>query len=584
MKKILLGVQACVVVLVIFSSWSCKKGGSFLDQKVTTALNEQTVFADSARTMDYLADIYEGLFYWYNSASPNSANGPWDEMSDEASTRWPGGQNIPNQVFDGAFGDPFYTNMKNSWTHFYSRIRQCNIFLKDVGEAPLSSALKERTKAEARFLRAYHYFLMMEAWGGIPLVGDTVYSLSASNVNVRSSWEDCVNYVVAELDTIAPELPVAYSGLDYGRITRGACLALKSRMLLFAASPLYNGGSPVEDPVIRPLTGYPTYDAGRWQKALDAAEDVVKLGVYSLETDNQTKPGYGFYHLFLERVSQEIILARMEGPNNEVESDEQPPSRGGQFRRYPTQELVDAFPMKNGLPIDDPASGYDAQHPYDNRDPRFYYSIVYNGAPLFNKTTNQMEPVWTYKGAPQDGLKAVSANTGTNTGYYVRKMMDDLVTANGTAKTDRCQPVLFRYAGVLLNLAEAANETGNTSLALDQLIALRKRAGIEPGADNRYGIPSDPSQDEARELIRNERFIELAFEMQRFWDLRRWKAGDWLDGQMMHGMQIAKESDGSFTYKRIETRHRYFKDNIYYFAIPPDEIAVNRGLIQNAGW
>ena len=584
MKKSLFIIQALLVTVVVLSQWSCKKGSSFLDQKVSAALNEKTVFADSARTMDYLADIYEGLYYWYNTATPNGANGPWSEVTDECETKWPGGHNIPNQVFDGTFGDPFYNNMKSSWTHLYSRIRQCNIFMKDVKTSPLSPALQKRTIAEARFLRAYHYFLLMEAWGGVPLVGDTVYSLSASSVNVRASWADCVDYVVSELDAIAPDLPLTYTGLDYGRITRGACLALKSRMLLFAASPLYNGGSPVEDPAIRPLTGYDTYDASRWQEALEAAQAVVNLGVYSLVTDNQTKPGYGFYSLFLQRVSKEIILARMEPPNKDVETNEQPPSRKGSFLRYPTQELVDAFPMANGLSIDDPASGYDPENPYVNRDPRFYYTVVYNGAPMLNSTNNKMEPVWTYKGAPQDGLKAVSANTGTNTGYYVCKMMDDLVTANGTAKTDRCHPVLFRYAGILLNLAEAANETGNTSLAMEQLIALRKRAGIEPGADNLYGLPANPSQDEARQLIRNARFVELAFEMQRFWDLRRWKDGARLDGQKMHGMQITKNADGSFSYKRIETRHRYFKDNIYYFAIPPDEISVNPGLIQNAGW
>ncbi|GAA4305505.1 RagB/SusD family nutrient uptake outer membrane protein [Compostibacter hankyongensis] len=571
-------------ILLFVIQEGCRKTGSFLDQKVGASLNEDIVFSDSAYTMDNLADIYEGLYFWYNTNTPNSSNGPWDEMTDEAETRWPGGHNIPNQVFEGTFGTEFYNYIQSDWTHFYTRIRQCNIFLQNVDRSPLSGVLKERTKAEARFLRAYHYFLLMEGFGGVPIVGDTVYGLASLNVQVRSSWEDCVNYVVSELDDIAPQLPVRYSGLDYGRITRGACLALKSRLLLFAASPLYNGGSPAEDGNLKPLTGYPTYDASRWQKALKAAQDVVSLGAYHLETDNDTKPGYGFYHMFLQRVSDEIILARMQGPNKDIEQHEQPKSRGGDYRRYPTQELVDAFPMKNGRAIGDNASGYDQDNPYDNRDPRFYYTVVYNGASLMNKTSNQMEPVWTYKGAPQDGLQPVTSNTATNTGYYVRKMMDDQVTANGTARTDRCAPILFRYAEVLLNLAEAANETGNTDLALQQLIALRKRAGIDPGGDNRYGLPAAPSKDEARELIRNERFIELAFEMQRFWDLKRWKAGDWLDGQMMHGMQVTKNDDGSFSYKRIETRHRYFGNLIYYFPIPLDEVSVNPALLQNPGW
>src|SRR5699024_2910051 len=177
--------------------------------------------------------------------------------------------------------------------------------LKDVGQSPLSAALKKRTKAEARFLRAYFYSLLMEGWGGVPLVGDSIYDLNAQAQAVRATYADCVDYVVSELDAIAPQLPLTYSGLNYGRITRGACLALKARVLLFAASPLFNGGSIATDEKLEALTGYPTHDPGRWQKALKAAQAVVDLGVYHLEVDNTTQPGYGFYSVFLKRVNQE---------------------------------------------------------------------------------------------------------------------------------------------------------------------------------------------------------------------------------------------------------------------------------------
>ena len=562
----------------------CRKAGSFLDQKVSTALNEQNVFADSARTMDYLAGVYEGLYYWVNTGSPNGQNGPWNEMTDVASTRWPGGHNIPNQVFTGTFGQPFYDHIDAMWEHFFTRIRQCNLFLKNVrtDHTPFSARLTQRTRAEARFLRAYHYFLLMKGWGGVPIVGDTVYSLSAEAHAGRQSYAKCVDYVVAELDDIAADLPLSYNGLDYGRVTRGACLALKAKLLLFAASPLYNGGSTATDPAVIPLTAYPDYDADRWAKAQQAAEDVIDLGIYQLNTDNETKPGYGFYDVFLQRVNTEYILGEMEGPNRTAESNSLPRSRGGQYRRYPTQELVDAFPMANGLPIDNQGSGYDPMNPYNNRDPRLGYTVIYNGALYFDAKKHSMEPVWTYKGASPDGLKDVTANTGTNTGYYTRKMCDVLVNGSSGAQTNRCLPVI-RYAEILLDLAEAANEIGHTGQAMQQLIALRKRAGIVPGANGRYGLPAQPSKAEARALIHNERMIELAFEGHRFWDLRRWKAGDLLDGKYMHGMEIT-QAQGQFAYKRIETRTRYFQPLLYYFPIPRNEVAIDTALLQNPGW
>jgi hypothetical protein len=161
--------------------------------------------------------------------------------------------------------------------------------------------------------------------------------------------------------------------------------------------------------------------------------------------------------------------------------------------------------------------------------------------------------------------------------------MDENVVANGSAKSNYTIPVIT-YAGILLDLAEAENETGNTSGAMKILEKIRHRAGIEPGADGRYGLPANPSQDKASKLIHDARFIELAFEGQRFWDLRRWKTGERLDGKHMHGMQITKNSDGSFTYKRITLRPRYFKPRLYYLPIPHHEIVIDRKLKQNPGW
>lgn len=586
MKKSLYFFAAGFIVFMLVSQYGCQKSSNFLDKKVSASLDEKSVFSDSARTMDFLSGIYDALITWhgqqYTSDEPDRT---MTAVTDESNGRYPSGGMMENQIISGSYGGAFTGWYTGSWSRLYAHIRAANIFLKDVDMSPLSASLKQRTQAEARFLRAYYYSLLMEGWGGVPIIKDTIYDLGSLAEAVRSSYADCVDYVISELDEIASLLPKTYSGLDYGRITRGACLALKARILLFAASPLYNGGSTGTDESLKALTGYSTADPNRWQKALDAAQAVVNLGVYSLEEDNATQSGYGFYQVFLQRVNTEYILAFMMGPNQYLEQYNLPPSRGywASYNRFPTQEMVNAFPMNNGLPITDPASGYDPAHPYDNREPRFYYSIIYNGALYYNKKGRKDDPVWTYLGAGQDAIVPLSSGGATHTGYYWRKMMDAQINYNSGGKTDRCIP-LIRYAGILLGLAEAANETGNTTLAMEQLIALRKRAGIEPGDDSRYGLPASPSKDEARELIHNERFIELAFEGQRFWDLRRWKAFPLIKDQYMHGMEITKDGN-NFIYKQIELlKHTGFQDKLYYLPIPMDEVAINRNLIQNPGW
>lgn len=586
MKKLLYLIIAGLIVFILVSQYGCQKASDFLDKKVSASLNEQTVFSDSARTMDFLAGIYNALITWHGQQyTSDESDRTMTAITDESNGRYPSGGMVENQVISGSFGGAFTGWLNNSWSTLYAHIRSVNIFLKEVDGSPLSASLKQRTKAEARFLRTYYYSLLMEGWGGIPLVGDTIYDLNSQAEAVRSTYADCIDYVVSELDAIAPQLPLSYSGLNYGRVTRGACLALKSRVLLFAASPLFNGGSIATEEKLKALTGYPSNDPGRWQKAVDAAQAVVDLGQYQLEVDNTTRPGNGFYEVFLQRVNPEYILAYMMGPNQYLEEYNLPPSRGywASYNRFPTQEIVDAFPMANGLAINEPSSGYDPDDPYENRDPRFYYSIIHNGSIYYDKHGRKMKPVWTYFGSGQDAIVPLSSGGATHTGYYWRKMLDEQINYNSGGKTDRCLP-LIRYAGVLLNLAEAANETGNTGLAMQQLIKLRQRAGIEPGSDEQYGLPSNPDKNEARELIHQERFIELAFEGKRFWDLRRWKAFSKLYDKYTHGMEVTKDGD-NYIYKRIELlKHLGFQDKLYLFPFLQDEVAIDRGIIQNPGW
>ncbi|MBB2151679.1 RagB/SusD family nutrient uptake outer membrane protein [Pedobacter gandavensis] len=571
------------IALILGVTTGCKKANSFLDSQSTNDLDEVTVFADSARTSAFLLGIYGRIGFESDPVEVNQLGAPFTAATDEAESRWPGGQNVPIQMFQGSFGTGFINANNQNWTFLYTGIRMVNIYLKNVDNAPLSANLKAKSKMEARFLRAYFYHFLLKFYGGVQLVGDDVKGLSDENVNPRASFEATVNYIVSELDAVAAQLPLKNQGLDYGRVTKGAALALKARVLLSAASPLFNGGSFATDASVIPLTAYPTADASRWQKAMEASKAVMDLNQYQLVEDNITRPGNGFYKMFLDRVNSEAIFQRMLGNNKLFESNWLPPTRGGTFLIYPSQQLVDAFPMKNGKLKGDPGSGFDAANPYANRDPRLDYTVIYNGAMYFDGRVNAMAPVFTYVGAAQDGIQAATANTATNTGYYCRKMCDELIYGNSNANAQRCQP-LIRYAEVLLNYAEAANESGQTNTALDQLIALRKRAGILAGADFRYGIPSTMSQIDARSLIQNERFIELAFEEQRYFDLRRWRLGADYDGKFLKGMRVTKTGN-NYTYAEINVRTaRYFKVNSYLFPIPVAEISINREMKQNPGW
>jgi hypothetical protein len=582
MKKIYY-ILPVLVFFFIAAITGCKKANSFLDSQSTNDLTETSVFADSARTSSFLIGIYGRLGFQSDPIEVNTPGAPFAAATDEAESRWPGGQNIPIQIFQGTFGTNFINANNGDWSFFYTGIRMANTYLKNAEKAPISANLKVKSKLEARFLRAYFYHFLLKFYGGVQLLGDDVLNLTDPNTKPRSTYEECVNYIVSEMDAIAPQLPLTRQGLDYGRITRGAALALKARVLLYAASPLFNGGSLATDPSTIAVTAYPTASDARWNRAMEASKAVIDLNQYQLVEDNVTRPGNGFYKMFLERVNTEAILQRMNGNNTTFEQNWLPPSRNGGYLIYPSQQLVDAFPMKNGKLKGETGSGYNINNPYANRDPRLTFTVIYNGAVYFDNRVNAMAPVFTYVGAALDGIQAATANTGTNTGYYCRKMCDEQIDNRISATTQRCQP-LIRYAEILLNYAEAANEAGQTSLALDQLIVLRKRAGIDAGSDNRYGIPSALTQLEARNLIRNERFIELAFEEHRYFDVRRWKLGADYDGKFLKGMRITL-SGSTYTYTEINVRTaRYFKTNSYLFPIPTAEISINREMKQNPGW
>ncbi|MCS3796389.1 RagB/SusD family nutrient uptake outer membrane protein [Niastella sp. OAS944] len=566
---------AAFMIMVLMQSCS-KKGVDLLDKTESGTLNEQIVFSDSIRTMEYLTGIYQAIQNYYKQT--NLANyGSMADCTDEGEVMWTGDANYPVPINKGTL-NASYAWVVNAWNHWYSRIRYANIFLKNISVTPLSPAMQQRTAAEARFMRAWYYHQLVRFYGGVALVGDTTYTPNDKISVPRNSFEECVNYIVAELDAAAAVLPVEFTGADYGRVTKGAALALKARMLLYAASPLYNGGYDGANgfnasDVQKKYIGYANYDANRWKVAIDAYKAVIDLNKYSLYEDNTTALGYGFYKMFHLRVNSEAIFQMMDAPNTRLESYWMPPTRSGQGASYPSQQLVDAFPMKDGKLITDPASGYDPANPYVNRDPRFYYSIIYNGAMFRQSSTVTQAPIYTYFNATTDGMGA--SQYTTRTGYYCRKMLNNESTGN----TQRSMSEI-RYAEVLLSYAEALNEySGPSADVYNAVEAIRRRAGLIP-----YQLPAGLTKEAMRTYIRTERQIELAYENQRYFDTRRWKIAHTPEVVTLRGIKWTK--DGS-TYKRediIADARAFNHPAMYLWPIPQAEISRQTEFVQNPGY
>lgn len=591
MKKLLL------LTLALAAAMSACKKDDFLDPQ-TTGLTEDQVFSDSTRTMQFLNRIYSDEGFQFQKQRWQS-HGNTEQATDDAEYQFTGQDKPPVQMYLGIVyptsfmgdGSTFSTNNASDfWYTPWTNIRRCNLLLSELPRTPLSARMRARVAAESRFLRAWYYEQLLSGFGGVPLIGDKVYT-ATDIINIpRNTYEECVNYLTSELDFCASQLPdvngtaksgvFGYSSVDYGRVTSGAALAFKSRILLRAASPLFNGGAETSDASLAALVSYPSFDASRWQKAATAAKAVMDANQYSLYVDNATKAGYGFYNVFLKRVNPEYIYAYERPANKDFEYFYNPPSRGGAWYSMPTQEIVDAFPMRNGKAITDPTSGYVATNPYVNRDPRFRYSIVFNGSSLFYGSTGIASPVSTV-------LNSADGPTLTNskTGYYFRKMVDSTTSQGSGANTERGWP-LIRYAEIVLNYSEAMNETGQTEMALQQIIALRQRAGVLPGTDSRYGIAMGLSQADARTLIRNERRIELLNEDQRWVDVRRWKIAMNVLNVPSHRMQVVTNGSG-FTYTVIPVSVRpshVFRPEMYLLPFPDAELRKVALLRQNPGW
>jgi len=534
----------------------------------------------------FLNNIYSGLPNGFNRISNNML----DAGTDDA---------IPNAAGDAvqyfSNGGISPTNVvDNVWAKNYANIRKVNVFLSSIDRVPLNIAgLKDRWKAEARCLRAISYFELIKRWGGVPLIGNKVYDANETISVARSSYAECVTYILAELDAAMPFLLTANGSVNgtfaanyYGRFGRGAAMALKSRVLLYAASPLNNPSNEQAKWVAAAAAAKAVMDSVTAGKFTYALHNAATTAHYSTTTLAGVAPAASlsayvtnvnkFLSVFTTASNNEIILPYMATTNNTVETLNDPVgyTRAGANagKTNPTQQLVDEYEMTNGKMISDATSGYNPANPYYDRDPRFPATIMFDG--LYWLTRK----VQTADGGPDRPFGYGRVTKGeTRTGYYLRKFMTSNSSATSYSNYAHVFPIM-RYAEILLNYAEAQNEAAGPDNSVYAAVnAIRTRVGMP-------SLTPGLSQEQMRTQIRHERRVEFAFEEHRFWDIRRWKiAANVLNGKL-HGIQ-GVVSGTTTTYTKVEVADTRFDANkMYLFPIPFNELMSNKLMVQNPNW
>ena len=506
------------------------------------------------------------------------------------------------------------SNPIETWRNCRAAIQYINLFLANVDKVNWNSnetvrdMYHQRYVGEARGLRALFMYYLLRAHGGyddqgnllgVPLVLEpTTVSSDFNALEVRASYADCMKQLIEDAEEAIRVLPVDYKDTDNetetvncfgktytvtkatynrvlgtnfaGRFSGRIARAVLAQAALMAASPAFANGSGV------------TYE-----QAAKYAKNVLDLngGVSGIDTDGlEWYADPNMSNLSGGECPKEVMWRTEKSNNNDLEADNYPPSIYGKGRINPTQNLVDAFPAANGYPIANAKSGFDAENPYANRDPRLAKYIIFNGQTAGSGSS--VINTQADNSANLDGLNK-DVSKSTRTGYYMKKLLrqDINLDPNVNSKQNH-YTARIRYTELYLDYAEAANEaygpTGGSGFsAYDVIKAIRQRAGIkdEDGQDP-YLESIKNDKDKMRELIRNERRIELCFEGFRFWDLRRWK----LDiTEEAKGVSITNVGAGK-KYETISVEKRNFKENGYYGPVPYDQILNFPSLTQNKGW
>lgn len=516
----------------------------------------------------------------------------------------------------------------DKWDQYYRGIREATIFMKYAPQAPavdLENIEREQWPVEARFARAYYYYQLIQMYGPVMILGDEILDFNLSIEKLqrpRNTMDECVDFVVSELNECAKILPERQPEQYYGKPTKGACKAIISELLLFYARPLFNGNilyeniKDAEGKVLFPNIG--KVNKERWKAAADAAKEVIDMNLYDLYKVNNNNgvidPLKSYQGVFLNLWNNEIIWGRYLG-GYIARVHTTPRVAGGVAYGgvSPTQQQVDSYAMKNGRypiigynndgsPIIDQISGYTEQgfssleHPLDkggvkstfnmylNREPRFYATVLWSGCKL------------PYTGSTAIVNFGFNGNSGGGVshdypkpGYMVRKWTDPALNTAGRQWGNITWPI-FRYAEILLNYVEALNEYDPAHPdILKYLNQIRERAGV-PDIEDVYP-EAIGKQDKMRELIRRERRVELAFENKRFFDTRTWMIAENVDNGPMWGMNTsssapspnANQTPEKF-WERTIFENRVFEKKHYLYPFKQRELDRNKLIIQNYGW
>ncbi|NEW83083.1 MAG: RagB/SusD family nutrient uptake outer membrane protein [Mariniphaga sp.] len=577
----------------------CKK--DFLNVTPLDQYSEEGVWKDPALIQSFVNNIYLGIPHGFSalmlSSCADESMAVWDWESSSVT------KCLLTPSYLGIFDIGFWTSKMRyiTWNNSFKQIRACNLFLDKIEGVKFDDqVLKDQLTGEVHFLRAYYYHQLTALYGGVPIIKQA-YKLDDDFLAPRNTYDECIKFIVEECDKSATLLPATLTGANKGRASKSAALTLKSRTLLYAASDLANNTTWATGFSKPEILGYNGGDRNaRWLAAKNAAKAVIDLNVNSLYKSN---PGPGdnistnYGEIFLLKETSEDIFVRFIQAQYENDWDNGNPGLfngpngwhnwGG---NTPIGQLVDDYEMIDGTRFDwnNPVHKAD---PYKNRDPRFYASILYEGAKwrqrpadvkeldpngivqvgFYEKPGNVIKPGLDTKKSPIEDWN------GTSTGYYLRKFIDPTVDAQYFKQEVPWR--FMRYAEVILNYAEACIALGQEPEARTYLNMIRKRAGMPD-------IPATVTGQALIDKCRNERRIELAYEEHRYFDVRRWMIAPqvYTDAKavnILYKLLPNNTTSATPTYSLSTVQQRAWKNSHYYLPIKLDEMNKNNKLIQN---
>ena len=614
MKKLIKNITLVLVAGIILSS--CKK--DFLNTLPLDKPPASTVWADPSLSEAFVTEIYNV----YHDGILNQEN--MDCITDNALYNFGRADIMEANISPSSTG---WVNNTYEWGEMYTRIRATNIALEQLASVKFDASMADRLKGESFFLRAHCYNQLLRYYGGVPLVKSS-YALKTPDFTIaRNTYSDCVDAIVSDLDSATLLLKGKTLGL--GRATSDAAMALKARVLLYAASDLHdmptakakstllNGFSKPE------LLGYVSGDrTARYTKARDAAKAVIDLGSYGYKLDLAAPAAKvdaiaNYTNIYLSRGGgeKESILSKYYVDASGDDWGSWYPRNNttngyhGWTSSEPTQNLVDNYEMMDGSKFDW-SNAAEAADPYTNRDPRFYASILYDGTKWKPRTTDgaAVDPYGEIQfgsyeiGASGSGKTYFGLDTrnssienwnGTRTGYSIRKFSNDNTSLVDMNNRQQVPSVQIRYTEVVFNYIEALIALGDEATAKDWLNKIRFRSGMPAITESGAALIT---------RYQNERNIEMLFEEQRFYDARRWMIAPSVLGQKVRIMTISGKLkpgksvtvyrysrdnyDYNYKVQNIESgvENRSWDDKLYFPPIKLDEVQRNNKLVQNPGY